>query len=150
MHLSIYVSYSQISVFDPSLPNPFNDWSPQHVAQGFSWRPQSVSFRTLAEAGRHDVEILVTDDEVALLASAERAIEVPFCLARGRLIEVASISDGSRVELSPGTYGLRFEGCPDLRIRLVFTRGQNPEVRLFRVDQELNPKYPLLLSSVSA
>jgi Competence protein J (ComJ) len=40
----VFVGYSQLSVFDPSLSEPFNNWTPGHVAQGFAWRPGSASF----------------------------------------------------------------------------------------------------------
>jgi hypothetical protein len=46
----VFVGYSQLSVFDPSLSEPFNNWTPGHVAQGFAWRPGSASFKTLFEA----------------------------------------------------------------------------------------------------
>jgi hypothetical protein len=46
----VFVGYSQLSVFDPSLSEPFNNWTPGHVVQGFAWRPGSASFKTLFEA----------------------------------------------------------------------------------------------------
>ncbi|WNZ26896.1 hypothetical protein HJG54_28635 [Leptolyngbya sp. NK1-12] len=42
--------YNQVAVFDPSLEYPYNDWLPQHAAQGFTWRPGSVSFGTLTQS----------------------------------------------------------------------------------------------------
>lgn len=42
----ISISYSQLCVFDPALTEPYNEWLPEHNAQGFSWRPGSVSFAT--------------------------------------------------------------------------------------------------------
>ena len=51
----IDVSYSQIAVFNSELENPFNDWTDQHVLQGFSWREESGSFKTLVfETGYSD------------------------------------------------------------------------------------------------
>ena len=35
----IEIAYGQIAIFAASLENPFNDWSAEHIAQGFSWRP---------------------------------------------------------------------------------------------------------------
>jgi Competence protein J (ComJ) len=58
----LIISHSQIAVFDPSLERPFNSWTDAHVAQGFSWRPGSVSFSTLCEWGRYDVEVIVDGD----------------------------------------------------------------------------------------
>ncbi|MBN9391540.1 MAG: hypothetical protein J0I20_26140 [Chloroflexi bacterium] len=53
-----YISYSQLIIFDNELEAPFNDWRPEHVAQGFSWREGSVSFRTLEDNGSMRVEWL--------------------------------------------------------------------------------------------
>jgi hypothetical protein len=46
MRFNLNISYSQLAVFDASLDQPLNDWTPEHADQGFSWRPRSVSFRT--------------------------------------------------------------------------------------------------------
>jgi hypothetical protein len=55
--VGLQVSCGQLAVFASSLKQPFNDWSDQHVSQGFAWRPGSVSFRSVVEAGRHSIEI---------------------------------------------------------------------------------------------
>lgn len=46
------VVYAHVAVFDARSRHPFNDWSDTHVAQGFAWRPGSVSFATLEPAGK--------------------------------------------------------------------------------------------------
>ena len=56
----VFVSYSQLSVFDPTLSEPVNNWTSGHVAQGFAWRPGSVSFKSLSESGTHNVEYFRT------------------------------------------------------------------------------------------
>jgi hypothetical protein len=56
---AIEILYRQIAVFRSRLEHPFNDWTPRHVKQGFSWRPGSVSFATLVESGPHSVEVRV-------------------------------------------------------------------------------------------
>jgi hypothetical protein len=140
----VFVSYSQLSVFDPSLSNPFNDWTSRHVSQGFAWRPGSVSFKTLSESGMCDIEVLSDGNEVPVSPQAIRVIEVPFLVPGSGLIEVASISDGRQIEISPGQYQLRFEACLDSRIRLVFATGKKTRFAVVLVDQGLAPTIPLL------
>mgnify|MGYP003353654771 CR=1 FL=1 len=50
------VSYSQVAVFIDGVASPFSLWVPEHVHQGFAWRPDSASFRTLAD-GKHSVVV---------------------------------------------------------------------------------------------
>lgn len=54
MQLEFELSYTHahIAVFEAGLSNPFNDSTPEHDAQGFSWRPGSVSFGTLDDCGQ--------------------------------------------------------------------------------------------------
>ena len=41
----IPIDYSQLCVFNSDIENPYNDWTDDHVRQGFSWRNgESVSF----------------------------------------------------------------------------------------------------------
>jgi hypothetical protein len=74
--MSILVSYNQISVFDPDLDEPFNDWSDAHVRQGFSWRPGSVSFAA-AENVETDIDI-ARCVSLSLDVRSMWAIGVPF------------------------------------------------------------------------
>lgn len=140
----VFVSYSQLSVFDPSLQKPFNNWTPEHVAQGFAWRPGSVSFATLLESETYDVELLLSEGEVPMSPTAIRAIEVPFLVPSNGVIEVASISGGQQLELPPGPYELRFEALPGPEIRLVLTKGGVQRFAVLRADSGLAPKTPLL------
>jgi Competence protein J (ComJ) len=139
----MFASYSQISVFDPSLEKPFNNWTSRHVAQGFAWRPGSVSFKTISESETCDVELLSGEDEIPVLPHAIRVIEVPFLIPSDGLIEVASISEGERIELRPGPFQLKFEALGS-KIRLIFTRGAEPRFVVLRADADLAPAIPLL------
>lgn len=143
-NFQVFVSYSQLSVFDASLTNPFNRWTSAHVAQGFCWRPGSVSFNTLAESGKCNVELLEERTEVSLSPSSIRVIEVPFEVPSTGVIEVASISDGQRVRLAPGPHALRFEALSELAIRFVFIKGRESRFSILRADSNLAPTYPLL------
>src|SRR5207249_8431330 len=91
--LGISVSYSQLAVFDHSLERPFNEWTDRHVAQGFSWRPGSVAFRTIEEGGRHVVTVMLGAHESELAADAVRVIDVPFEIPLDGAIEIGSISE---------------------------------------------------------
>ena len=104
---SIDVSYSQISVFNSLLDNPFNNWTPQHVAQGFSWRPGSVSFKTLIDSGPICVEVRMA--EALPMPTGTRAISVPFVCPLGGTVEVSSITGGQETDIPPGNYQLLFE-----------------------------------------
>jgi hypothetical protein len=43
------IFYNQLIVSDESTSPVPNDWQEQHVAQGFAWRPGTVSFATLGD-----------------------------------------------------------------------------------------------------
>jgi hypothetical protein len=152
---SLSVSYSQVAVFDRALEHPFNLWTERHVKQGFSWRPGSVSFATLDEAGQHDVEIDVVSDDVALSPGAVRIIQTPFEVPQSGSIEIASISESIPLSLASGPYLLRFEyflATGDLkpRVRFVFMRNEIAAFRIMRADPELTARDDLLLSAEPA
>ena len=44
--MAVFV-YSMLNVFLPDLTHPYNDLNSIHARQGFSWRPESVSFGTI-------------------------------------------------------------------------------------------------------
>lgn len=147
---TLYVSYSQIAVFDPSLDRPFNDWATRHVGQGFAWRSGSVSFATLEEAGEHEIDVLLPGNGMTTSASTIRAIQVPFEVPAGGIVSVASISDELSVQVPPGSYGLRYEAMPGRIIRLMFIRDADPEFRIVKADAGLCPTYPLLTTAEPA
>ena len=151
----IFVSYSQVTVFDHSLERPFNQWTEQHVAQGFSWRPGSAAIRTIAEGGRHLVTVTVDVDDEEQPSGAIRIIDVPFEAPTNGVVEIASISDSSLLKIAPGMYKLRFEcyksnGNQEARIRFLFVRNANPAFHIVRADSELSPEKELLLTSSPA
>lgn len=144
------VTYSQIALFDPSLQNPFNDWRPQHVAQRFSWRPESVSFGTLQEGGVLRVEVRLVK-EIGLRADAKRAILVPFSVGPSGLIEVAGLDTGKQVNVPEGNYALVFEtGYNDddtMWCRLTFVPSDSVQAEILRADSEMSPSSPLLMEA---
>ena len=150
--LSIEVSYAQVAVFDPQLPRPFNDWTNAHVAQGFAWRPGSVSFGTLEVAGALATEVFRTKpfDETASLA--ERTILVPFSVSAHGSVEISSIDGGALAKIAPGEYELIFEHGWDSERRMwanfYFRPAVGPVVpRIIRADAELRPPAVLLMTA---
>jgi hypothetical protein len=151
--IPLSVSYCQIAVFESSLERPFNVWTDKHVKQGFAWRPESVSFRTVEEAGRHVIDIVIGD--VGLSADAARIIQVPFEVPPSGSIEVASISDSVSQILPPGRYALRFECFPSTRdvgprVRLVFMKINDLLFAIVRADADLAAVDDLLLTASPA
>jgi hypothetical protein len=144
----LVVSHSQIVVFDSSLENPFNDWTDEHVRQGFAWRPGSVSFATLEGGGGHVVGIVVGESEP--LPQAMRIIQVPFEVSSSGSIKVASIADNRLVSIPAGVYQLRFECCPREQVRLVFTKSESPSFEIVRADAELSATKNLVLTASPA
>lgn len=149
------VSHGQISVFDSSLPDPFNEWTDQHFAQGFTWRPGSVSFATLEESGPHYVIVAsaLSFDEPS--AYAVRVIDVPFEVPASGQIEVASIADSVLLRIEHGVYQLRFQnmrrddnGNPV--VRLSFSGSLSPVFSVVRTDTVLRIGQELLLEASPA
>jgi hypothetical protein len=136
------VSYAQLAVFASSLNQPFNDWTDRHVSQGFAWRPGSVSFRSMVEAGQHSVEINVADHVGAVHPDAVRVVDVPFEIPADGAVEVGSIMESVPLSLPAGSFLLRCEflqppsdACE--RVRLTFAKQDAPRFAVVRADPEL-------------
>jgi hypothetical protein len=153
--IRVEVSHSQLAVFASTLQHPLNDWTDKHVAQGFSWRPGSVSFRTIVEAGPHLIEIDVTEHVGALDSKSVRAIEVPFVVPLNGAIEIGSIADSTALSLPSGPYLLRCEflkprGNTEGRVRLIFARKDSPRFTIVRADELLSTDEGLLTTAQPA
>lgn len=152
MNSSLFISHSQIAFFNGKLVNPFNNWTRQHVAQGFSWRKESVSFGTLVDGGRIDVEF-INAGEFRPTGGAVRVISVPFLCLESSSLEIASIVESIPVKLNPGDYQLIYETgwhgdqcwC---RFTAIIDGDMSPQLLL--IDPALNPSYPLLMSAEPA
>ena len=152
---TIDISYSQLTVFSSDLSNPFNYWTDTHVKQGFAWRPGTVSFRTLVDAGSHDVEVAFVDGAQPLTLSAVRIIEVPFEVGSSNGVEIASIADGIFVDLARGKYALRSHafaamGNKKPRILFEFKHATNATFEVLRADSEMKISGKLLTTAVAA
>lgn len=149
------VSYAQLAVFRSDLQHPFNNWTDKHVAQGFSWRPGSVSFRSLIESGMHSISIDVVDQLGSLDATVVRAVEVPFDVPESGCIEVGSIGDAVPLSLAPGAYLLRCEFLtpgPDggERVQLKFSKSDPANFAISRADSDLSVEGDLVTSAEPA
>lgn len=106
---TLEISYFQISVFDPKLENPFNNWTSEHFHQGFSWRPGSVSFRTLEESGPIEISASRKPQSAGHCHAPIRAILVPFEVLVSGEVEIATITESQLLELQKGKYALLFQ-----------------------------------------
>jgi len=151
----VEVSFGQLAVFVQSLRQPFNDWTDRHVSQGFAWRPGSVSFRSVAESGWHQIEIVVADRMGAVHSEAVRVIEVPFQVPEGGAMEIGSISASVPLSLPAGAFLLRCEFLKPAdsggeRARLTFARGEALRFAVVRADADLSVSGDLLTTAQPA
>jgi hypothetical protein len=153
--LEFELTFGQLAVFESALEKPFNDWTARHVAQGFAWRSNSVSFRSLVESGRHSVEVRLESKVGALHAETVRAIDVPFDMTGSGAIEIGGISETVPILLPPAKYLLRCEFLagnsePAHRIRLTFANGEAARFAVVRADAELSSHDELLTDAEPA
>ena len=137
------LSYGQLAVFAGCLERPFNDWTTKHVSQGFAWRPNSVSFRSLVETGKHAVALSLQERVGALHPDTVRAIDVPFDAPEDGAIEIGSIAETFPISLSPGRFLLRCEFLASenlsvRQVRLTFASQDVPHFAVVLADAELS------------
>jgi len=152
---SLEVSYSQMAVFVAGIDNPFNDWTDQHLAQGFSWRPESVSFMTLDEIGTLVVDVERNTPFDAAGSHALRIIRVPFTVPESGSVEVASIGGSATLRMEPGRYELTFEhgrdGGGGMWCKLHFRATADiVAAAILRADDQLQPSGELLMKAEPA
>jgi hypothetical protein len=151
-HRPIEVSYGQIAVFQSTLQRPFNDWTDVHVAQGFAWRPGSVSFATLEGGGALDLDVGRAGPTLDT-SRAIRIISVPFEVDPSGFVEIASIADGVVIQLPPGAHRLTFEhGLTEsgrMWCRMWFEPAVDGlvEASIIRADASLDPGLPLAMDA---
>jgi len=150
---TLYVSYSQLAVFCEDVPQPFNDWTDAHVLQGFSWRSESVSFKTLNPDGDIDVTVRIADQH-EIRSDTVRAMRVPFSVADGCTLEIATITEGFNTNIPAGHYALVFETGTTLVDAmwciLTFVSNGPQEPLILRADKDLQPAYPLVMKASPA
>lgn len=153
--VNLAVFHGQLAVFVSALEQPFNDWTDQHVSQGFAWRPGSVSFSAKVEVSRHDIEINVAKHIGAVHPEAVRAVEVPFEIPADGAIEIGSIAETVPLLLPAGSYLLRCEflepaGAAGERVRLTFAKEDAPRFALVLADPGLSTHGELMTTAQPA
>lgn len=131
LELNIHLSYSQLCIYIPHLPAPLNDWSEKNLAQGYSWRPCSSSFRTLVDDGPHKINVFINEPYPPLTPQVVRHFKVHFETMDG-LVSIASITDAIPIEVPAGSYLLQVEflapeqqAVPEVNVR--FNKHQQEE-----------------------
>lgn len=126
------VEFNQVAVYEAGLEDPFNEWEPESIAQGFAWRPESVCFDVPVD-GSCPVRVALVPafepDPAAL-----RVIRVPFRVGSGR-VEIGSLSSGTLLDLPAGEFSLHFSMLADGSLRFDFSKGGS-EPALLRVEDE--------------
>lgn len=156
----VSVVQNTLAVFVPTLAKPFNAWSKQAYAQGFTWRPQSVSFLVFDDEEIY-VEVHI-EKEVCLRDDAIRSILVPFKVPKQGLVEISGIYEEnySIVQIPEGEYALVFQlgykGVNELNSNigqrekntwcvLSFIRNKSTKPLILKQDTELNPPKVLVM-----
>ena len=152
---TLEISYNQVAVFDAQMDSPFNDWTDEHVAQGFAWRPGSVSFGTLKNSGPLMVGVFHTKTFDETSSNANRVIIVPFSVPEHGGIDVASIASSFSLKLRPGEYELTFEhgrNADQQDWANFYFRAVTAPVaaKVIRADAELSPPADLIMTAEPA
>lgn len=154
LNFRLPLAWSQLSVFDESLTDPFNDWTAAHLSQGFSWRPGSVSFRLPIRAGAVDVTVDFVDS-LELFDQSRWAIVVPFHTWGGR-VEVSTITESQVIELPAGAFsllyqtGIRDDGTAWAHLGVFDSHGTAIEPRVLRGDDLVHADGELLMQAEPA
>jgi hypothetical protein len=138
--IQLYVTYQQVSVFDPSLTEPFNSWKDKHVTQGFTWRKGSVGFGTLDPDGRIEIDLRIAGEPL-LDEGVVRAIMVPFERPKNGKVEIGTITESHSLAAPEGMTGLLFQaGIAGDRSRYSITllKGPTPAPQILVADSEIS------------
>lgn len=155
LRFRLELAWSQVSVFDANLTDPFNDWNEKHLRQGFTWRSGSVSFKLPVRSGKIDVDVALVDAHV-VDPTARFAVVVPFITWAG-VIEISSITESELIEIDSGNYSLLYQtgvhpdGTAWVTISLLATGRQPAEPTILLSDDEMvQPEMPLLMEAEPA
>jgi hypothetical protein len=152
--------HATIAVYHVDLDMPLNEWCRTAAAQGFAWRPGSVSFALIEDYDAVLLEVYKDEPEPQLPLPA-RAIVVPFDVNEGCAVAIDDFQgELGRVSLMPGRFALLFETGefprmpghrrfidPDGWGRLTFNREAITEARIVVADNHLHPAYPLRMDA---
>jgi Competence protein J (ComJ) len=145
----LLVSHRQITVFAAELENPFSEYNDRHVAQGFAWRPHSVSFRTFDDGPLAVTATRRPDDEPS--PAPARIIRVPFEVPANGQLKVATRTSAKEIHLPGGHYDLTYELGLEAEgqwCRLLFSACQvSRQAAVLCADAELYAATPLLMKA---
>lgn len=108
----IVVNYCQLTVCLAGLREPFNNWTQQHIDQGFTWRPESVSFSTFDTNDTQAPIALEVRADFAPLAQPIRIIMVPFDAVGGDVEITTPVGESWNVTIPAGHHALYFSTEP--------------------------------------
>lgn len=161
------IFHGKIDVFNLDLEIPFNKWTDQHNAQGFSWRSGSVSFNMLNSCTSSAVEIFLKE-EINLKSDTVRSILVPFSVTSSEGIAITNTLPVERYEIvliPAGDYALvfetgfqeqyrndqeyqgRFSTLLPTWCRFTFVLIKNIQPEILKQDALLSPVYPLFMDT---
>lgn len=155
------INYRTLTVCQHGVSNPFSVWTQTHVDQGFTWRPQSVSFATLeSDSSSPRIGVAVQDSYSYSDSSRSlRIIRVPFQLTSQGIEVTSPLSESWQIELPPGNYSIYFaievdaNGTKDepWLYRLTFVGVSHSEpAQILRAGEDLNPPDELNMSAEPA
>jgi len=108
MECLLPILYAQLAVFSSDEEHPYNDCAEGHIAQGFAWRPASVSFAISPNI--HQLWVNIRQLKTyAPSPSANRVILVPIHVKGGRGLECGNVVDTVQIAIPDGQYALFFE-----------------------------------------
>lgn len=150
MPSKLIVSYDQIAVFGSAIENPFNMWTDSHVAQGFSWRPDSAAFRILSEVDEHSIDFAIKGETIEVEPDVIIAVEVPFTVPADGRVTVASIGDELEFSSPPGRYQLLYRCALGGKVRLNLHAGAVHRFRIHRLPWPMPDESRLVLDTKAA
>lgn len=148
------VLYGQVHACRVDHAAPGSLWTEDHVAQGFAWRPEAVSFGV----PDHDDDCLLTarvaEGSHEIDGRAIWAIRVPFESTAGT-VEVGGIAATRGLELPIGAYALTFEALPGedglaYELRMTFILDAGAGFAILRRGGEIGVDVPLRLDAQAA
>jgi hypothetical protein len=149
----MFLEYRFVAVSLPHEAHLLNGWNRTHGAQGFSWRPGSVSFMGFDVNGYSPVSVELQDSYVPPVA-ATRIIKVPFQVEENGIILSDPLTQEWPVPIPPGNYALYFAAEPfeaDWKYTLTFVPEKAlPQAEIIRADEFLSPPEKLLMHAEPA
>ncbi len=164
------IFYRTLTIHQADLASPFNNWRQEHIRQGFTWRPGSVSFGTLDPDTITESLLVELNDSYTPSRTARRVIKVPFEVGSAGVEVTSPVSYSWTLAIPPGQYTIFFAIEPDdtatqetyagasqaadaeaWRYHLTLVPTPEPATaEIIRADKELDPPATLLMEAEPA